>query len=417
MEEDFSIFVGVDWSTEFHQVCILDANGKIKLETQVLHSFAGLATLVELVSKATDGNLNRAAVSIEVPRGAIVETMLEKGAAVYSINPKQLDRFRDRHTVAGAKDDRRDALVLADSLRTDRKSFRRLNPDAPIVLRIRELSRMDGALRDTANRLTNQLREQVGRIAPHVLKLCRPSDEPWFWTLLDNAISVGKFSKLREQKIDKILKEHRIRKITAKEVFDVLQETPIYVVDGTVEAAFRHMKMLVPQLQLIHDQRKECCKEISAALEEFQQFPEEAKENKVRDAEIILSIPGVGNLIAATILAEASDPIQRRDFNALRAHSGVAPVTKRSGKKLVVCMRNACNPRLRNAFYHWARVAIQSDPVSRQKYSALRSRGHAHGRALRTVADGLLRMLIAMLKTNTGFSKEKREASNRVVAA
>jgi hypothetical protein len=57
--------------------------------------------------------------------------------------PKQLDRFRDRHSVAGAKDDRRDAFVLSDSLRTDRARFRRIRLDDPLVIQLRELSRVD----------------------------------------------------------------------------------------------------------------------------------------------------------------------------------------------------------------------------------------------------------------------------------
>ena len=65
-------------------------------------------------------------------------------------------------------------------------------------------------------------------------------------------------------------------------------------------------------------------------------------------------------------------------------------MTRRSGKSCIVLRRHACNNRLRNAVYHWARVAIQHDPISRQRYAELRSRGHSHGRALRGVGDRLL---------------------------
>ncbi len=53
-----------------------------------------------------------------MPRGAVIDALFERGFAVFAINPKQLDRCRDRYTAAGAKDDRRDAWVLADVLRT-----------------------------------------------------------------------------------------------------------------------------------------------------------------------------------------------------------------------------------------------------------------------------------------------------------
>jgi len=82
------------------------------------------------------------AITIEIPRSAVVKTLVERGFHVYAINPKQLDRFRDRDSVRGAKDDRRDAFVPADSLRTDQPCFRRVRLNAPYVLQLRELSRV-----------------------------------------------------------------------------------------------------------------------------------------------------------------------------------------------------------------------------------------------------------------------------------
>ena len=67
------------------------------------------------------------AVGIEVPHGPVVETLIDRGFVGHAINPKQLDRLRDRHSVAGAKDDRRDAYVVGDGVRTDRRLFRRVH--------------------------------------------------------------------------------------------------------------------------------------------------------------------------------------------------------------------------------------------------------------------------------------------------
>ena len=85
-------------------------------------------------------------------------------------------------------------------------------------------------------------------------------------------------------------------------------------------------------------------------------------------------------------------------------------MTRRSGKGLVVFMRKACNPRLRNVAYHWARVAAQCDPNWRARYAALRARGCSHGRACRGVADSLLRVAVAMLKTRTLYDPARRRA-------
>ena len=126
-------------------------------------------------------------------------------------------------------------------------------------------------------------------------------------------------------------------------------------------------------------------------------------EGKQHDAEILASLPGIGRIILATLFAEAFDALQRRDYTALRSLTGVAPVTKKSGKSHIVIRRHACHRRLSNAMYHWARIAVQHDRISRAKYAALRQRGHSHGRALRTVADRLLNVACSMLKTGTKF--------------
>src|SRR5688572_2114366 len=133
-EEPFLLFVGIDWGSETHQVCVMDAMRKVLREASFAHSGKGLDELVATVLDLADNQPDRVAAAIEVPRGAIVETLLEKGVAVFAINPKQLDRFRDRHTVAGAKDDRRDAFVLADSLRTDAPAFRRVGLGDPLLV-------------------------------------------------------------------------------------------------------------------------------------------------------------------------------------------------------------------------------------------------------------------------------------------
>jgi transposase len=130
----------------------------------------------------------------------------------------------------------------------------------------------------------------------------------------------------------------------------------------------------------------------------------EAGQAKQHDVEILASLPGVGRIVLATLLAEAWDALQRRDYAALRSLTGVAPVTKRSGKSCIVIRRQACHDRLANAVYHWARIAVQHDAKSKAKYAALRGRGHSHGRALRSVADRLLNVACAMLKNGTLFN-------------
>ena len=138
-EHRFSYSSASIGGSELHQVCVMDSTRRVVVEKAFAHSGKGLGELVEAILKAAGEGTERVAVAIEVPRGPIVDTLLEKDIAVFAVNPKQLDRFRDRHTVAGAKDDRRDALVLADSLRTDEHAFRRVRLGDPLLVESREL--------------------------------------------------------------------------------------------------------------------------------------------------------------------------------------------------------------------------------------------------------------------------------------
>lgn len=403
-ESEYQVYAGVDWGSETHQVCILDRDRRRLAERSVPHSGEGLATLADELAAFAPNAPARIAIAIEVPRGAIVDTLLERGFHVFAVNPKQLDRFRDRHTVAGAKDDRRDAFVLADSLRTDRPAFRRVQADHPLIVELRELSRVDDDVRQELNRLTNRLREQLHRFFPQALALCPAADEPWFWALLDRAPTPSHGQRLSIKAATAILKTYRIRRLTAETVRASLQTPPLRVAPGTVEAATAHIAVLLPRLRLVHSQRTQLAKRLDTLLEQLADGP----PGEHRDVTILQSLPGVGRVVAATVLAEAARPLAEKDYQTLRAHGGSAPVTRQSGKTRCVSMRYACNARLRNAFYHWARVSVQVDPHSRAHYDRLRQRGQGHARALRGVVDRLLSILMSMLESRTLYDPDRR---------
>lgn len=407
----YAVYVGIDWATAAHQVTVLDPARRVLAERSVPHTGEALAECVAWLSTLADGRPERIAVAIEVPRGAVVDSLLERGCAVFALNPKQLDRFRDRHTVAGAKDDRRDAFVLADALRTDRPAFRQLQPEDPLIIQLRDLSRLDQDLLHDLTRLSNRLREQLLRFFPQPLALCPAADEPWLWALLELAPAPAPAARLTRAKLEKLLRAGRIRRFTAADLWTVLQTPALRVASGTTEAASSHLTLLVAQLRLVHTQRKTCGSRLDALLTRLQHRPDDGgAPGATPDVAVLRSAPGIGRGIAATLLAEGGRPLADRDLPSLRAQAGIAPVTQQSGKRCVVRMRFGCNGRLRNALYHWGRIAVQIDPRARTHYQALRQRGQSHGRALRGVVDRLLAMLMAMLRTGTCYDATRRRA-------
>lgn len=398
-------YAGVDWASESHHVFLTDSDGRKIGEKVFRHGGEGLAEMAAwLMATSCTAEAGQIQVALEVPHGPVVETLIERGFKVHAINPKQMDRFRDRFTLAGAKDDSRDAEVMASALRTDRRCFRPLVAADPVVIELREWSRIAEDLGAERNRLTNRMREQLWRYFPALLELENDLGAEWLLDLWEIVPTPAKAARIREATIAKLLKHNRIRRFDAAHVLDVLRKPPVKVAAGTAEAASAHIATLIARIRLVNRQLRQAHHQLDTLTTRL--IPaEESKpgQGKQHDVEVLASLPGVGRIVLATLLAEAFDALQRRDYAALRSLTGVAPVTKRSGKSCIVVRRQACHDRLANAMYHWARVAIQHDPRSRGKYAALRSRGHSHGRALRSVADRLLNVACAMLKTGTTF--------------
>jgi transposase len=413
-------YVGIDWAADAHEVCIEDRAGRVVERNEVPHTAVALHAFMNALLKRAHDDPSRVAIGIEVPRGALVELCVERGFCVYAINPKQVDRFRDRFTVAGAKDDPRDAHVISDGLRTDPHAFRRVRLDHPLVIQLREWSRVDDDLREELSRLTNQLRDLVYRATPGALTLCPAADEPWFWALLAQAPTPLAQRRLSEANLRQVLRDHRIRRMSAAEVYRVLQQPPVYTAPGVVEAVAAHIALLLPRVHLVARQRREAEQRLARLLDALEtELPPVGDQREHADAAIVRSMPGIGTRVAARMLAEASQPLVDRAYHVLRTWMGIAPVTKKSGRRRrgIVTMRYACNRYLRDAAYHWGRTAAQKDPATRAYYRSLRQRGHSHPRALRSVVDRCLRILFALLKHGQLFDPKHAQRSPLAVAA
>lgn len=399
-EAEFEWFVGIDWASREHEVRLLDAQGRDHGRRVVAHSGPGLTELADWLVERSGGRPERVAVAIELTRGPIVESLLARGIAVFGVNPKQLDRLRDSYTAAGAKDDRLDAFVLADTLRTSRSLYRRLKLGDPKLIALRALVESVEELEAEERRLANRLRAILESYYPQVLAVCPAADEAWVWAVLEKAPTPADVSRLTKARLAKILREHRIRRLDASDILRTLREKAIRGAPGAAEAAGGQVVLLTARLRLTHTQRARCSRQVEAALAELEDDPD-------GDAAIVRSLPGVGAGVSAALLVDAADLLADRDYRGLRSYAGIAPVTRQSGRSRLVVMRRACSSRLREALYHWARCSVQRSAHFRAIYAAARGRGHSHGRALRGLADRLLRMLVGMLKSGTHYDPER----------
>lgn len=416
MEEPYRVLVGIDWADEIHQVWVTDAGGRDIDERKVPHQGVELQAMADWLIGLADGEANAVAVAIEVPHGPIVDTLLDRGCHVFAINPKQLDRFRDRFSPSGAKDDRRDAKVMSSALRTDRTALRELRVADPLTIELREASREDEELRQDFQRFVNRLRDLLLRVWPELLRLVPAADEPWFWTLLQFAPTPSAGLELPLARVRRILRQHRIRRLTAEQVVVALRAPSVHLAPGVREGVAPRISHLLDQIWLAYRQRREAERRLKAALQAIEDTPtQNGREH--HDVEILQSLPALGPRITAVMLAEAPRPVRDRDYAAIRVLGGSAPVTKRSGKSRVVHMRYACNDRLRAALRSWAMGAICRDRHSRAHYDRLRREaGHDHERALRGVVDRLLAVLMAMLRDGSLYDEKQRHKKSTAKA-
>lgn len=417
MEGSCEQFVGVDWGHTGHTVCVVDAQGTVVRETTVAHTGDALGAWVTALLAGVGAAPARLAVALEVPRGPVVEALLLRGIPTFSLNPKQATRLRERASAAGVKDDRRDAWLLAQGLRTDRALFRPLTLEDPLVVQLREYTHMDEELTREARRLTNQLWDVWQRYYPQLGALAPGADDPWVWRLCELASTPAAGARLRPSQVAAVLRSYRIRRLEAAAVVAILRTPALAVAPGVTDAAAAHARQLIRRLWLLRQEQATTSAALTALLAQLTTPPAgppadsgdgpPAPSAGPSDAAILQSMPGVGPVVASRVLSEASAPLAAREYAQLRAWCGLAPVTKQSGKSRLVQMRQACSRRLRDACFFWAFGALRADLRSAAYYARLRARGHTHGRALRSVADRLLRILCTLLTTRTLYDRAR----------
>ena len=405
---ELTVTVGIDWSERHLDACVVDTAGRVLGEKRFDQSVAGMVALTEWIARH-ESDPTRVGIAIELKHGAVVGGLMERGFRLATINPKQVDRFRDRFSVSGAKDDRRDARVLADSLRTDVRAFRWIEPEDPLIVELRECTRAHDDLIGLQVADSNRLRDQLLRYFPAAVELAGDDlAKPWFLELISSIPTREKARLARAAGVDKVLRRHRIRRLDAKQVLETLRSPALEVSPAAAIAASRSAQQVVERLRIVSRQIADNLRRIDALVEQIAaQESQPGRESEQLGVQVLQSLPGVGRTTCAKLLAEASQLLRRRDYPALRVLTGVAPVTKRSGNRRLVTMRRACNTNLREAMHHAARGAVQHYDYWAAFYARLRDKGLTPGHAYRRVADKLLAVTVAALRDGTLYDESK----------
>jgi transposase len=392
------IFVGIDWSETHHDVCVLDVEGRVLTKGRVPEGVEGLARLHGMVAGHAE-EPSEVAVGIELDRGLLVGALVATGYAVHAVNPLSVDRYRDRHRTSGAKSDPGDARVLADLVRTDRHLHRQVAGDSELAEAVKVLARAHQSLIWSRQRELNRLRSALREFYPAALQAfgtdLASSDA---LVVLHAAPTPAAGRSMSASRIGAALRRGgRTRRVAerAREITAALRSSQLAAPVVLSEAYGALVRSTVGVVAEMTVQIEALARELQ---DRFEIHP---------DAEILRSLPGLGLILGARVLAEfGDDPTRYADPKARKNYAGTSPITKASGRSRVALARFARNRRLADALDMWAFCSIGWSPGARRYYDAVRARGHTHRRALRSLANRWVGILHGCLRDRQFYAEE-----------
>ena len=391
------LFVGLDWAETHHDVAVMDEGGQVVTARRVAEGLAGLTALHELLAGLV-ADPAEVVIGTETDRGLFVGALVVAGYQVYAVNPLAANRYRDRHTVSGAKSDAGDAKVLADLVRTDRHNHRPVAGDSELAEAVKVLARTHQSLVWTRRRQVNQLRSLLREFYPgalaafgtevgsrDALAVLQMAPTPTLGRQLSRAKLAAALARAGRQRGAPARAVQLQAALRAPQL-----QAPTIVADAYGAAALALVGVITTlNLQLI---------QLTEQLEHhFEIHP---------DAEIVRSLPGLGVVLGARVVAEfGDDPTRYANPKARKNYAGTAPITRASGKRQVVVARLARNRRLADACYLWAFSALTASPGARAYYDRLRAAGTTHQQALRALANRLVGVLHGCLRHRTAYNE------------
>lgn len=374
------VTVGIDWAEGHHDVAVMDQAGAVVGKARIDTGVTGFTELLALIAEH-GGTPEATPVGIETDKNLIVVALVAAGFTVSPLNPRAVARYRERHSQSGCKSDARDAALLADVMRTDRHQHRPMPAITEHGLALKALARQHQeaiwAWHDVLNRLRSLLMEfypQAVQAFPNLkhkaaIEVLALAPTPTKARMLTRRGLVAALHRCGRRN-DPALVEHLLAVLRA----DGLAQPP------AVEAA---LGVAATQLIAVAKTMSAGVDELEAALRaSFAEHPQ---------APIVASVPGLGPVLAARVLAEiGDDPARFPTAASLRCYAGTAPVTRSSGRSHYVKARKVRNKRLNDACHWWAFAALTRSPAARAHYDARRAAGDHHNAALRNLANKLL---------------------------
>jgi transposase len=394
-------FVGIDWASRAHELCVVDEQSTIVERFGFGHSERGISGALARLAKL--GGASELPVAIERPDGLLVDRLLEAGHEVVPIHGNAFHAARPRWEGAGSKSDVGDAYRLADLLRTDRHRLRPLRPLDQATRELQALVRLRDDHVKARVAATNQLTALLGQHWPGAAAIFARLDSEIALAFLERYPTPHSTARLGEARLEAFLRRHSYcGRRSAGELLARLREAPqpVHALDPEtiVELVLAQARLLRTLLQTIADLDRA----IAASLDQH------AK------AQLLQPLPRVGTTNLGQLVAEVGPLLDRAESaDQAAALCGAVPVTKRSGQQRAVTFRYATNAKARKALTLYADNSRHASPWAERIYRDARARGCRHAHAVRILARAWLRVIWACWHTNTPYDPARRRGRDR----
>jgi len=390
------LFIGIDWADQKHDCHVIDRNGK-GFHQEIKHSAESINTWVGEMLKLAGGR--PIAIMLEQSRGALVYAlMFRKNVLLYPVNPKQLARYRESYP-GGGKDDPTDAMYLARMLRERITTLTAWQPDDENTRLLAQLSQQRRKIVDGQTKLRQQLTAILKSYFPVVLELFGKDHQlPLLLSILGRWPDPRRLRRADRRLIRRVLRDHSTRsEEQQEEIIARIRSAQLLCDDeALITPSAMAAKLLASQIQQAHKTIRDFDAKIAEVMK---QHP---------DAHLFTSLRGAGSALAPRLLCAFGSQRDRwADADSVASFSGIAPITRKSGKSRGVRRRYACPKFLRQTFHEFADRARQYCPWSRARYRLLRDRGMKHNAAIRKIARSWIRILFRVWKTRVPFDCDR----------
>ncbi len=393
-EVDGCLFAGVDWGGSFHQLCVLTATGAVVIQQRIEHDVDGLRLLAAKLAEL-GGPVK---VAIERAEGLLVEflhTLPE--VTLYCVSPKISARARERYRLSASKSDTFDAFVLADTVRHEHARWRPLSCPSSLTAQLQAVSRDRARVLHAKVACESRLRAVLETYHPAPLHLFSELDRDISLEFIRAYPTPDQARRVKTARMAAFCaRQHYSGRTDPQVLVDRLTPNLLSASEGTTAGKSFTARLFAEELRM-H----------SAHLRAFDKHIDQLLEAHP-DAPIFLSFPGIGPVVAATLIAEMGEDRRRfPDAAVLLAEAGLAPVTKASGRTRQVRFRYAANRRMRHVIDWWAFVATREDAWSKTVYDTGRARGQGKYRALRGLGARWTRILWRCWTDHTTYDPDR----------